>query len=89
MTMSALNLIDRTFAAEVFESEVPVLVDFLGRAHPDREGQFVAQENGTWHSVPRGKEGARPRLVQGHLAVQTWLRCGRSDTLSEGRRDRG
>lgn len=28
MTMSALNLIDRTFAAEVFESEVPVLVDF-------------------------------------------------------------
>ena len=26
--MSALNLTDRTFAAEVLESEVPVLVDF-------------------------------------------------------------
>jgi thioredoxin 1 len=28
MTMSALNLTDGTFAAEVLESEVPVLVDF-------------------------------------------------------------
>jgi thioredoxin 1 len=28
MTMSSLNLTDRTFAAEVLQAEVPVLVDF-------------------------------------------------------------